>query len=127
MFGIGFQEMLIILVVVLIFFGPKRLPDLAKSMGKGLAEFKKASEEVRKGIEEAVKEDEIAPESAKTASPPAVSPDPSGSATKPPGDVQPHQETIPFNVPSRMDRTKENGSATPEAGASEETTTPRQG
>ena len=63
MFGIGFQEMLIILVVVLIFFGPKRLPDLAKSLGKGIAEFKKASEEVRKGIEDAVKEEsaEVAP------------------------------------------------------------------
>jgi TatA/E family protein of Tat protein translocase len=57
MFGIGVQEMLIILVVALIFFGPKRLPDLAKSLGKGIAEFKKASEEVRKGIEDAVKED----------------------------------------------------------------------
>ena len=57
MFGIGFQEMLIILFVVLIFFGPKRLPDLAKSLGKGIAEFKKASEEVRKGIEDAVKEE----------------------------------------------------------------------
>jgi TatA/E family protein of Tat protein translocase len=49
--------MLIILVVVLIFFGPKRLPDLAKSLGKGIAEFKKASDEVRKGIEDAVKEE----------------------------------------------------------------------
>jgi sec-independent protein translocase protein TatB len=52
--------MLIILVVVLIFFGPKRLPDLAKSLGKGIAEFKKASEEVRKGIEDAVKEESAA-------------------------------------------------------------------
>ena len=60
MFGIGFQEMLIILVVVLIFFGPKRLPDLAKSLGKGIAEFKKASDEIRKGIDEAVKEGESA-------------------------------------------------------------------
>jgi TatA/E family protein of Tat protein translocase len=59
MFGIGFQEMLIILVVALIFFGPKRLPDLAKSLGKGIAEFKKASEEVRKGIEDAVKEETV--------------------------------------------------------------------
>ena len=58
MFGIGFQEMLIILVVVLIFFGPKRLPDLAKSLGRGIAEFKKASDEVRKGIDEAVREAE---------------------------------------------------------------------
>jgi TatA/E family protein of Tat protein translocase len=57
MFGIGFQEMIIILVVVLIIFGPKRLPDLAKSLGKGLAEFRKASDEVRKGIEEAVHEE----------------------------------------------------------------------
>jgi len=57
MFGIGFQEMLLILVVVLIFFGPKRLPDLAKSLGKGLAEFKKASEEVKKSIDEAMKEE----------------------------------------------------------------------
>ena len=60
MFGIGFQEMLIILVVVLIFFGPKRLPDLAKSLGKGIAEFKKAAEEIRKGIDDAVKEGEKA-------------------------------------------------------------------
>jgi sec-independent protein translocase protein TatA len=58
MFGIGLQEMIIILVVVLIVFGPKRLPDLAKSLGKGIAEFKKASDEVRKGIEEAVQEEE---------------------------------------------------------------------
>ncbi len=64
MFGIGFQEMLVILVVVLIFFGPKRLPDLAKSIGKGIAEFKKASEEVRQGIQEAMKEE--------TPPPPAV-------------------------------------------------------
>jgi TatA/E family protein of Tat protein translocase len=49
--------MLLILIVVLIFFGPKRLPDLAKSLGKGLAEFKKASEEVKKGIDEAMKEE----------------------------------------------------------------------
>ncbi len=65
MFGIGFQEMLLILVVVLIFFGPKRLPDLAKSLGKGLAEFKKASEEVKKSIDEAMKEEAPKEEAAK--------------------------------------------------------------
>ncbi len=41
MFGIGLPELLIILIVVLIVFGPKKLPDLAKSLGKGMAEFKK--------------------------------------------------------------------------------------
>jgi Tat protein translocase TatB subunit len=73
MFGIGFQEMLLILVVVLIFFGPKRLPDLAKSLGKGLAEFKKASEEVKKNIDEVMKEEapkEEAPKEETTPRPP---------------------------------------------------------
>lgn len=65
MFGIGFQEMLLILVVVLIFFGPKRLPDLAKSIGKGLAEFKKASDDVKKSIDDAMKEETVKAEDAK--------------------------------------------------------------
>jgi Tat protein translocase TatB subunit len=65
MFGIGFQEMLLIMVVVLIFFGPKRLPDLAKSLGKGLAEFKKASEEVKKSIDDVMKEETAKTEGAK--------------------------------------------------------------
>ncbi len=55
MLGIGMQEILIILVVALIIIGPKRLPDLAKTLGKGLAEFKKAADDlqdtVRKDLE----------------------------------------------------------------------------
>ena len=127
MFGIGFQEMLIILLVVLIFFGPKRLPDLAKSMGKGLAEFKKASEEVRKGIEEAVKEEEIAAEQPPKPAPAAAYADrpvPDPAKTVAP---QAYQESIPFATTPRDDASKGNRSATPEAGASEETTPPRQG
>ena len=87
MFGIGFQEMLIILVVVLIFFGPKRLPDLAKSLGKGIAEFKKASEEVRKGIEEAVKEEPPAEGPKHPDIPPAA--DATGTAPYPPAAATP--------------------------------------
>lgn len=81
MFGIGFQEMLLILVVILIFFGPKRLPDLAKSLGKGLAEFKKASEEVKKSIDDAMKEETGKEEGAKDETAKAEIPGPASSAT----------------------------------------------
>ena len=94
MFGIGFQEMLIILVVVLIFFGPKRLPDLAKSLGKGIAEFKKASEEVRKGIEDAVKE-----ESAE-------------ETPKPPEDLSAYGKA-PGSAPATEEPAKSDAAATP--------------
>ncbi|GAH09726.1 unnamed protein product, partial [marine sediment metagenome] len=47
MFGIGMPEMLLILAVALIVIGPKKLPDLAKSLGRGLAEFRKATSEIK--------------------------------------------------------------------------------
>jgi TatA/E family protein of Tat protein translocase len=102
MFGIGFQEMLIILVVVLIFFGPKRLPDLAKSLGKGIAEFKKASEEVRKGIEDVVKEESTA-DTSKT-------PEDLSSYGKAPGSVPaPEEPAKPVSPPAGMILTPPSG------------------
>ncbi|MHB1011636.1 MAG: Sec-independent protein translocase subunit TatA/TatB [Desulfobacteria bacterium] len=126
MFGIGFQEMLIILVVVLIFFGPKRLPDLAKSLGKGIAEFKKASEEVRKGIEDAVKEESAAespkpPEDLSSygkapGSTPAPE-EPGTPVTPPPGTVLPTADgAAPDNPPGEPARPT--GSTTAADGAS---------
>ena len=50
MFGIGLPELLLILAVALIVLGPKRLPELARSLGRGLAEFKKSTEELKENL-----------------------------------------------------------------------------
>ncbi len=48
---LGWSELLIILVIILIFFGPRKLPEVAEAIGKSLQKFKKASREVREEIE----------------------------------------------------------------------------
>lgn len=53
--SIGVPEMIIIFIVALIVFGPKKLPELGKSLGKGLAEFRQASNELKATIEEEVR------------------------------------------------------------------------
>ena len=52
MFGIGMPEMLLILGVALIVIGPKKLPDLAKSLGRAFGEFKKATNDLKESLEE---------------------------------------------------------------------------
>jgi sec-independent protein translocase protein TatB len=51
MFGIGMPEMILILAVALIVIGPKKLPDLAKSLGKAMGEFKKATSDLKDSMQ----------------------------------------------------------------------------
>lgn len=54
--NIGGAELLVVLFVVLIFFGPKKMPEIGRSVGKGLRELKKAMRDVQDGIEKSIKD-----------------------------------------------------------------------
>lgn len=56
MFGLGMPELLLIFVIALIVFGPKKLPDLGKSIGRAMAEFKKAQDEFQESVKSEMRE-----------------------------------------------------------------------
>jgi len=57
MFDLGIQELIVIFVVALLVFGPKRLPELGRSLGKGLAELKKAVQDVKEQMHTELEEE----------------------------------------------------------------------
>jgi len=72
MFGIGMPELLLILALALIVLGPKKLPELAKALGKGLAEFRRATEELKNEFRQMEHEIEDASTTASVKDEPAV-------------------------------------------------------
>ena len=98
---IGFPEMLIILVVALIVFGPRKLPELGRSLGKSLGEFKRASNELRHTLDQEIrledqKDSAPAHGMGRSGSPSTAA---SGTADKPAADP-PESEAAPENLSS---------------------------
>lgn len=52
MFGMGMPELLLILVVALVVVGPRKLPDIAKALGKGMRQFREATDEIKQGLQD---------------------------------------------------------------------------
>jgi sec-independent protein translocase protein TatA len=76
MFNIGPVELIVILIIALLVVGPKRLPEVGRSIGRGLREFRKAQEEVQRTIQSALDEE---PPTSRPATPSAATPPPEGS------------------------------------------------
>ena len=83
--GLGTQELLIILFIILLLFGAKKLPELAKGLGKSMREFKKATSDIEEDFRNAMEEEPVKPET-KTPAKPAV--------TKPRKTVDPKAEVV---------------------------------
>ncbi|MGH9863614.1 MAG: Sec-independent protein translocase subunit TatA/TatB [Candidatus Acidiferrales bacterium] len=81
---LGFPEILLILVVALLLFGPRRLPELGRTLGRSLAEFRRASSDLRATIESEIHSLERETTTlADTPRPPSLNPSPGGPASKP--------------------------------------------
>lgn len=56
MFGLGPQEIIFIMFIALLIFGPKKLPELGRTIGKAMREFKKATSEIEKEVQSGIRE-----------------------------------------------------------------------
>jgi len=105
--SLGFPELMIIMVIALIIFGPRKLPELGRSLGRSLGEFKKASNELKSTLEEEIRIEEFKEERKKIEAEQTSALSVNDSAPKateheiyPPTDVSPDEPTISRTPPS---------------------------
>jgi Tat protein translocase TatB subunit len=89
MFDIGLQELALIFVIALLVFGPKNLPQLGRSLGRAMREFRRASDEFRSTIETNLKINELDP---------VPEPTPVAAAAEPVAEPGPATEALPESV-----------------------------
>jgi len=96
--SIGMPELIIIFVIALIIFGPRKLPELGRSLGKSLAEFKRASNELRNTLEEEIRLEEQKPE-------PKPKTEPSKTAEASPESTElHHEEPVGVGTSGKVDK-----------------------
>lgn len=78
MFGLGFGEIVVILVLALVLLGPQKLPEVAKQLGKGFRDFKKATDDLKGQFEAELYADERKAPRPRVAAPTAAAPVPAG-------------------------------------------------
>jgi Tat protein translocase TatB subunit len=96
MFGIGMTELMVIFVIGLVVLGPKRLPELARSLGRSLAEFRRASNDMRREFMSVTEDVNVEP--------PALEPRsarPAAAVPAPAPDIAPTAAEVPPAEPSR--------------------------
>ena len=118
MFNIGFPELLIIVAIALIVFGPNKLPELARAFGKAMREFKKATEEVKESFEAETKDleefkhtltdENLLADLAEQISPPepAVGETSTPSSPSAPAETPPPEETSAQKVDEKVEEKK---------------------
>jgi sec-independent protein translocase protein TatA len=96
MFDIGLQELVLIFVIALLVFGPKNLPQLGRSLGRAMREFRRASEEFRSTIETNLKINELdpLPEPSPVVTPPEAAPEPAAAQALPESVLNPYDAPV---------------------------------
>lgn len=90
---VGGTELMMIMLVILLLFGSKRMPDLARGIGKSIREFKKATSGLEEELKRAIETPPAPPQPRKPAAPPGMPPPPINVPQNPPGETpQPPEE-----------------------------------